>query len=103
MFIACATLSPLNERPEFDTDLFSLSRLDHYLAFAEAGSLFGLAHPRGMIFVCILVVPEARLYRTTPLADPRSPRAREPSKPKARCTPILVDEVDASGSIALDG
>jgi hypothetical protein len=40
-FIAYATLSPLNERPEFETDLFS--HLDHYLAFAIAGSLFGLA------------------------------------------------------------
>ena len=58
-FIAYATLSPLNERPEFDTDLFS--HIDQYLGFAVAGSLFGLAYPRQTIFVCILVLGSAVL------------------------------------------
>ena len=58
-FIAYATFSPLNERPEFATDLFS--HIDQYLAFAVAGSLFGLAYPRQMFFVCILVLGSAVL------------------------------------------
>jgi VanZ family protein len=69
-FIAYATLSPLNERPEFDTDLFSLSHLDHYLAFAVAGSLFGLAYPRQTFFVCILVFGSAVLLELLQLLTP---------------------------------
>jgi VanZ family protein len=69
-FIAYATLSPLNERPEFDTDLFSLSHLDHYLAFAVAGSFFGLAYPRQMFFVCILVIGSAVILELLQLLTP---------------------------------
>jgi VanZ family protein len=69
-FIAYATLSPLNERPEFDTDLFSLSHLDHYLAFALAGSLFSLAYPRQMFFVCILVIGSAVILELLQLLTP---------------------------------
>src|SRR5581483_8359284 len=62
-FIAYATLSPLNERPEFDTGLFlllfSFSHFDHYVAFAVAGSLFGLAYPRQTTLVCIIVLGSA--------------------------------------------
>ena len=67
-FIAYATLSPLNERPEFDTNLFS--HLDHYLAFAVAGSLFGLAYPRQTFFVCILVLGSAVLLELLQLLTP---------------------------------
>ena len=66
-FIAYATLSPLNERPELDI-LFS--HLDHYLAFAVAGSLFGLAYPRQMVFVCILVLGSAVLLELLQLLTP---------------------------------
>jgi VanZ family protein len=67
-FIAYATLSPLNERPELETDLFS--HLDHYLAFAVAGSLFVLAYPRQTFFVCILVLGSAVLLELTQLLTP---------------------------------
>ena len=63
-FIAYATLSPLNERPEFDA---LLSHLDQYLAFAVAGSLFGLAYPRQTFFVCILVLGSAVLLELSQL------------------------------------
>ena len=66
-FIAYATLSPLNERPEFDA-LFS--HLDQYLAFAVAGSLFGLAYPRQTFFVCILVLGSAVLLELSQLLTP---------------------------------
>jgi VanZ family protein len=66
--IACATLSPLNERPEFDTHL--LSHLDHYLAFAVAGGLFGLAYPRQTFFVCILVLGSAVFLELSQLLTP---------------------------------
>ena len=66
-FIAYATLSPLNERPEFET-LFS--HLDHYLAFAVAGSLFCLAYPRQMSFVCILVLGSAVILELLQLLTP---------------------------------
>jgi VanZ family protein len=69
-FIAYATLSPLNERPEFDFDLFSFSHLDHYVAFAVAGSLFGLAYPRQTSFVCILVLGSAVLLELLQLLTP---------------------------------
>jgi VanZ family protein len=70
-FIAYATLSPLNERPEFDFDLFSLfSHLDHYLAFALAGGLFGLAYPRRTLFICILVLGSAVLLELLQLLTP---------------------------------
>ena len=66
-FIAYATLSPLNERPEFEA-LFS--HLDHYLAFAVAGSLFGLAYPRQTAFVCILVLGSAVILELLQLLTP---------------------------------
>ena len=66
-FIAYASLSPLNERPEFDT-LFS--HLDQYLAFAVAGSLFGLAYPRQTFFVCILVLGSAAILELSQLLTP---------------------------------
>jgi len=64
-FIAYVTLCPLNERPEVDFDLFS--HPEHYLAFAVAGSLFGLAYPRQMLFVCIVVLGSAVLLELSQL------------------------------------
>jgi hypothetical protein len=49
-FIAYATLSPLNERPEI-SGLFS--HFDHYLAYAVAGGLFAFAYPRQTLFVFV--------------------------------------------------
>jgi VanZ family protein len=67
-FIAYVTLCPLNERPEVDFDLFS--HPEHYLAFAVAGSLFGLAYPRQMLFVCIVVLGSAVLLELLQLLTP---------------------------------
>jgi VanZ family protein len=67
-FIAYATLCPLNERPELDFGLFS--HPDHYLALAVAGSLFGLAYPRQMFFVCIVVLGSAVLLELLQLLTP---------------------------------
>ena len=66
-FIAYATLSPLNERPEFAT-LFS--HLDHYLAFAVVGGLFGLVYPRQTFLVCILVLGSAVFLELLQLLTP---------------------------------
>src|SRR5215472_795227 len=67
-YIVYATLSPLSERPEFDTHLFS--HLDHYLAFAVAGGLFGLAYPRQTFFVCILVLGSVVFLELSQLLTP---------------------------------
>jgi VanZ family protein len=67
-FIAYATLSPLNERPELDFDL--ISHPEHYLAFALAGSLFALAYPRQMSLVCILVLGSAIVLELLQLLTP---------------------------------
>jgi VanZ family protein len=62
-FIIYATLSPLNERPEFAADglLFLFSHFDQYIAYASMGCLFGLAYPRHAFLVCILVLGSAVL------------------------------------------
>jgi VanZ family protein len=69
-FIAYATLSPLNERPELDGFLQLFSHFDHYLAFAVAGSLFGLAYPRRTILVCILVLGSAVFLELAQMLTP---------------------------------
>jgi VanZ family protein len=51
-------------------DLFSLSHLDHYLAFEAAGSLFGPTYPRQTFFVCILVLGSAVLLELLQLLTP---------------------------------
>ncbi len=67
-FIAYATLSPLNERPEFDFDL--ISHPEHYLAFALLAGLFGLAYPRQTVLVCILVLGSAIVLELLQLLTP---------------------------------
>jgi VanZ family protein len=67
-FIAYATLSPMSERPELDFDL--ISHPEHYLAFAMAGSLFGLAYPRQTAIVCILVFGSAVIFELLQLLTP---------------------------------
>jgi VanZ family protein len=66
-FIAYATLSPLNERPEI-SGLFS--HFDHYLAYAVAGGLFAFAYPRHAPFVCIIVFGSAVLLELAQLLTP---------------------------------
>ena len=70
--IAYATLSPIHERPEFGTQgLFHLfSHLDHYIAFAVMGGLFGLAYPRHIFLVCILVLGSAVLLEFAQMLTP---------------------------------
>jgi VanZ family protein len=69
-FIAYATLSPLNERPELDGFLQLFAHFDHYLGFAVMGGLFGLSYPRQTIFVCILVLGSAVLLELAQLLTP---------------------------------
>ena len=66
-FIAYATLSPLNERPEIN-GLFS--HFDHYFGYAVAGGLFAFAYPRQGLFVCIIVFGSAILLELAQLLTP---------------------------------
>ena len=69
-FIAYATLSPLDERPEIDGFLFLFSHFDHYIAYATMGCLFGWAYPRQTFLVCILVLGGAVLLELAQLLTP---------------------------------
>jgi len=70
-FIAYATLSPLNERPELGAGfLFLFSHFDHYIAYAVMGFLFGFAYPRQTCLVCILVLGSAILLELAQLLTP---------------------------------
>jgi VanZ family protein len=70
-FIAYATLCPLDERPELYDGFWSLfTHLDHYIAFATMGCLFGLAYPRQTFFVCMLVLGSAVLLELAQLLTP---------------------------------
>ncbi len=63
-FIAYATLSPLNERPEI-SGLFS--HFDHYFGYAVAGSLFAIAYPKQTTFVCTIILGSAILLELAQL------------------------------------
>lgn len=68
-FIAYATLSPLNERPELSSlDFFS--HFEHYIAYAVVGGLFALAYPRRTFFVCIVVFGSAVLLELAQMLTP---------------------------------
>ena len=69
-FIAYATLSPLDERPEIDGFLYLFSHFDHYIAYATMGCLFGWAYPRQTFLVCILVLGGAVLLELAQLLTP---------------------------------
>jgi VanZ family protein len=71
-FIAYATLSPLNERPEFDPRgfLFLFSHFDQYVAYVTTGCLFGLAYPRQTFLVCIIVLGSAVLLELAQMLTP---------------------------------
>jgi VanZ family protein len=66
-YIAYATLSPLNERPEI-SGLFS--HFDHYFGYAVCGGLFALAYPRRSLLVCFIVFGSAILLELTQLLTP---------------------------------
>jgi VanZ family protein len=70
-FIAWATLSPLNERPEISTGFLILfSHFDQYLAYGVLGFLFVIAYPRQTLFVCILVFGSAISLELAQLLTP---------------------------------
>src|ERR1700733_7369403 len=70
-FVAYATLSPLNERPEIDVGaLFLFSHFDQYIAYVTMGCLFGLAYPRKTVLVCFLVIGCAVLLELAQLLTP---------------------------------
>jgi hypothetical protein len=56
VFIAYATLSPIQARPKI-----SSSDLEHIVAFAATGLLFCLAYPRQIVRVCLIVLGSAVL------------------------------------------
>jgi VanZ family protein len=66
-FIAYATLSPLNERPEI-SGLFS--HFDRYFGYAVCGGLFGLAYPRRTLLVCLIVFGSAIVLELAQLLTP---------------------------------
>jgi VanZ family protein len=71
-FIAYATLSPLDERPEISTYGFLslFSHFDQYIAYAVVGSLFGFAYPRQIFLVFILVLGSAILLELAQMLTP---------------------------------
>jgi VanZ family protein len=70
--IAYATLSPFSDRPEIDAEGFfqTFANLDRYVAFAVAGGLFGLAYPRQLSFVCVVVFASAVLLELAQMLTP---------------------------------
>ena len=56
-FIAYATLSPLQARPQAANS----AGLEHFVAFAAVGLLFALAYPKRIVFVCFIVLGSAVL------------------------------------------
>jgi VanZ family protein len=72
LFITYATLSPIHDRPDFaDISLLhSLADLDHYIAFAVVGGLFGLAYPRQTFLACVIVFGSAILLELAQMLTP---------------------------------
>ncbi len=67
--IACATLSPLNERPELGSwELFS--HFDQYIAYAVVGGLFAFTYPKQTFFVGVIVFGSAVLLELAQLLTP---------------------------------
>ncbi len=53
-FIVFATLSPINDRP-----VVAGAQLEHFAAFAVLGLAFGLAYPKRVVLVVILILVSA--------------------------------------------
>lgn len=65
-FVVFCTLSPLQLRPALPAPV----SFEHIVAFALVGLLFGLAYPRHLVFVCILVLGSAMLLEISQLITP---------------------------------
>src|SRR6266513_3068612 len=66
IFIAYVTLSPIAARPAFSTS----TTVEHIVAFAVLGLLFGLAYPRHLVLVLIIVLGSAVLLELAQLITP---------------------------------
>jgi hypothetical protein len=66
VFIAYATISPIQARPTLSTSP-SFERL---AAFAVLGALFCLAYPRHIVFVCLIMLGSAVLLEFAQLLTP---------------------------------
>jgi len=66
IFIAFATLSPIQDRPTLPTSTL----FEHVTAFATLGALFCLGYPREIRFVCLLVGGSAALLELMQLLLP---------------------------------
>lgn len=64
-FIAFATLSPAELRPQIAGPGF-----EHVVAFAVSGLLFGVAYPRHLILVVVLVLVSAVVLEAIQLITP---------------------------------
>jgi VanZ family protein len=53
-FIVFATLSPINDRP-----VVAGAQLEHFAAFAVLGLAFGVAYPKRIVLVVILILVSA--------------------------------------------
>jgi VanZ family protein len=65
-FIAYATISPIQNRPTWDTPI----GFEHLAAFAVLGALFTLAYPRQAVLVCLIVLGSAVLLELLQLLTP---------------------------------
>jgi VanZ family protein len=65
-FIAYATISPIPARPTLPTS----TTFEHLVAFAVLGALFGLAYPRQVAIVCLIVLGSAVLLEFLQLLTP---------------------------------
>ena len=64
-FIAYATLSPIQARPQI-----SSADIEHIVAFAVTGLLFCLAYPRHIVRVCFIVLGSAVLLEYSQTLTP---------------------------------
>jgi VanZ like family len=64
--IACATISPIQDRPT----LLTSSSFEHLAAFAVLGALFYLVYPRHIAFVCLIVLGSAVVLELVQLLTP---------------------------------
>jgi VanZ like family len=64
--IACATISPIQDRPI----LLTSSSFEHLAAFAVLGALFYLVYPRHIAFVCLIVLGSAVVLELVQLLTP---------------------------------
>jgi hypothetical protein len=64
--IACATISPIQDRPT----VFASPSFERLAAFAVLGALFCLAYPRHSALVCLIVLGSAVLLEFAQLLTP---------------------------------